>query len=512
MKTLITSFFFLIISVCSYGQNMDSLYHLYLSSKGEKRIAVVNEISQAAFDLELNDSLYHLDHKAKPELAAAIVNEIMTVHAEYTLNDLNKAIAFALEAAQLYEQLDKVKEMDLNLSAAGVYYYRMGDYEKAIEIMLRCYELEKSLNNMTSLSTTLNNLGIAYSNWGYNKAAIEYFRKAIEIERPLNRPMQYAGRLSSLAKELALSGNYQEAIALIKEALVYDQKIEGMLREDRLGAHNIIMGDIYAEADSLKQAEQCYKYAVSIFEKINRQQLLASSLLGLGRLKLKMNRYTEAIEILKYCVEVSEKNQLLGIIQKANRLLYETYKRIGSSTLALAHLEQSIALDTLIFKETTQKQISEFQVKYETAEKQLEIERKQTEIDRYQTRQFIFIGGIIALGLLLTLLGVIVVQRTRRNRDLAEMNAIKDKFFRIISHDLHNPAIAQRDALQMLAENANQWDNKTLSDYYQQLNRSANHLVALVKNLLDWAKMQTEHEIYRPVSFSLVSALQPDIG
>jgi len=34
------------------------------------------------------------------------------------------------------------------------------------------------------------------------------------------------------------------------------------------------------------------------------------------------------------------------------------------------------------------------------------------------------------------------------------MNAIKDKFFSIISHDLKNPAVAQRASLQLLVDNA----------------------------------------------------------
>jgi len=45
---------------------------------------------------------------------------------------------------------------------------------------------------------------------------------------------------------------------------------------------------------------------------------------------------------------------------------------------------------------------------------------------------------------------------SERNDALAEMNAKKDRFFNIISHDMRNPAEAQRDALKLLVHNGSQ--------------------------------------------------------
>ena len=92
------------------------------------------------------------------------------------------------------------------------------------------------------------------------------------------------------------------------------------------------------------------------------------------------------------------------------------------------------------------------------------------------------------------------------------MNAIKDKFFSIISHDLKNPAIAQRDSLQLLAENSHRLDISTLSNYHRQLFKSASGLVDLLKNLFNWAQIQTGRNIYQPLPFNLAHALLPDIG
>jgi len=158
-----------------------------------------------------------------------------------------------------------------------------------------------------------------------------------------------------------------------------------------------------------------------------------------------------------------------------------------------------------------QSTIKEMEVKYDVQKKELEIVAQQAIIKQQRTRQFIYIGGLIAAGLMLTMLFLIVRQRSRRNRELAEINTIHDKFFTIISHDLKTPVVAQREALQLLDENVSRWDTVTLSNYCRHLLKSANGLADLLKNLLSWAQIQTGHDIYHPLPFNLISALQPDL-
>ena len=91
------------------------------------------------------------------------------------------------------------------------------------------------------------------------------------------------------------------------------------------------------------------------------------------------------------------------------------------------------------------------------------------------------------------------------------MNATKDKFFNIISHDLKNPAIAQRNALQLLLSNSENWNTELLTKYYSELLKSADSQVALLYNLLNWAQVQTGRMPYLPAPFDLIDALQTDI-
>ena len=153
--------------------------------------------------------------------------------------------------------------------------------------------------------------------------------------------------------------------------------------------------------------------------------------------------------------------------------------------------------------------IQEMEVKYEVQQRE---QAHQAERERDRTQRLMLTVGLIAAILLLALLALVVVLHRKRNRALAETNVTKDKFFSIISHDLKNPAVAQRNAIQFLVDNAGSWDTPSLTRYYHSLLKSADNQVSLIFTLLDWAQMQAERMPYHPAQFELADALHSDIG
>ncbi|MCL2727806.1 MAG: HAMP domain-containing histidine kinase, partial [Bacteroidales bacterium] len=159
--------------------------------------------------------------------------------------------------------------------------------------------------------------------------------------------------------------------------------------------------------------------------------------------------------------------------------------------------------------------LQEMQVRYDVQQKELEIVQQQAEIERQTTiRNYSFMGlGVVII--VAGLMAIILVQRNKRNAVLSETNATKDKFFSIISHDLKNPAFAQRDGLKTLMDYASKTDKidaYTLSNSLSKLYKSVNGMIELLKNLLNWAQLQTGRTTYRPVRFNLMEAIQSDMG
>ncbi len=86
---------------------------------------------------------------------------------------------------------------------------------------------------------------------------------------------------------------------------------------------------------------------------------------------------------------------------------------------------------------------------------------------------------------------------------LAELNATKDKFFSIVSHDLRNPVHTMLGAIQILNEDIDSMDHQTIKKFTQNLQITVNRLYGLLDNLLNWSLLQMNKIKFSPESVSL---------
>ena len=76
------------------------------------------------------------------------------------------------------------------------------------------------------------------------------------------------------------------------------------------------------------------------------------------------------------------------------------------------------------------------------------------------------------------------------NEQLIKLNAEKDKFFSIISHDLKSPFIGFLNLTELMADSTEDFSPAEFVEYSKSLNEAARHLYKLLGNLLEWAQMQ----------------------
>ncbi len=85
-----------------------------------------------------------------------------------------------------------------------------------------------------------------------------------------------------------------------------------------------------------------------------------------------------------------------------------------------------------------------------------------------------------------------------QNERLQELNASKDKFFSIIAHDLRNPFSGFLSFIQLMEESVNNGNKDRLTKIITMLRTSAEHLAALLENLLTWSRFQRGLIEYQP--------------
>lgn len=113
-------------------------------------------------------------------------------------------------------------------------------------------------------------------------------------------------------------------------------------------------------------------------------------------------------------------------------------------------------------------------------------------------------------------LNELVEERTaevvQQKDELQRLNATKDKFFAIISHDLKNPFTSLLSISQSLKDQTDQFDKDEIAFYLKRIYQSANQIYSLLDNLLLWATSQTGGMPFSPVPVKLNGLISNTIG
>ncbi len=99
-----------------------------------------------------------------------------------------------------------------------------------------------------------------------------------------------------------------------------------------------------------------------------------------------------------------------------------------------------------------------------------------------------------------------------KNVQLQELNASKDKFFSIISHDLRSPFNTLLGFAQLLTENVERYNKDQIKSYVDKLYTSAERLYALLENLLTWSRLQRGVMEYEPEDINILEIAEDNIG
>ena len=99
-----------------------------------------------------------------------------------------------------------------------------------------------------------------------------------------------------------------------------------------------------------------------------------------------------------------------------------------------------------------------------------------------------------------------------QNSHLMELNATKDKFFRIIGHDLKSVFNQLLGFSSLLIDSDADCSQKEVKEISSMLNKSAKNAFKLLENLLDWAQSQSGALTFQPEEINISEIIIENIG
>ena len=440
---------------------------------------------------------------------------------DWRKGDYSSAIQFYFDALNYADQsLDKV-EVAKSYNYLGLIFWKTGNYPKAFNYLYKSLEIKEELGNRHELSLTLNNIATVYLEVKNYDAVILFAKRALEISEEISSPYSIGRALGILGACYLGKKDISNALNYLNQALV----IKRNSGETKGLAYSLIdIGKIRFELEEYDEAQKNFSEALEIMTEIFDSHGLAISYYNLAKVEHKKNNFNEALSLLKLSDSFASKQDLKEILKNNAFEFSSIYEKTGKTNLALNAFKRHSALKDSILNLQVKSQINEIKINYETEQKERENQILKTENQlknlelSYNKTLLIFSFIFAALFLIAALLyyvrfnnknkinRILVEKNTeieKHRRQLSELNTTKDKFFSIIAHDLRNPFVSLINSSSLLLS-----DFKVLTEddkiaLIESLNRSAKVNLALLENLLTWAKNQKDGIECNPDYFNL---------
>lgn len=440
---------------------------------------------------------------AKAQTSDELLLMVDSAYAEAMAGHLQEAIAINEEGLALVPA-DSLGLKCEFYSCLLYCYHRLGDYEQALRYGELCLNYDERFGASSDLSASLGNLAGIYSSVGKHDVAIGYLNRAIDLENELlaadenYSPKSLAIRKAMLgetlvAKALTVPEDEREpllqhALALTNEAYLIDLRLE---RTPQMGMRLSQLGNIYKQLGDTEQARECNENALDIARQTGNR---SSEVITL----LQLDRYEEAAEMAQ---AIGMKKQEM----EACRNLVEEYKMAGRYQEALAMSERAAILGEAMLNEESERQLTMWQVRYDTQQKEQQLQLQEQTIRTQRMRLFWLITvTVLALAAI-----VFLVLYARLQKRILR---VKDRNYAILTHDLKNPMLAQQQMLRMFYKNFENYSREEIQENLGKLLTSSDNQIDLLYNLQQMALIENGKQKVSPVRIDLASIVSEVVG
>ncbi len=400
------------------------------------------------------------------------------------MGQFNEAIHYYNKCSDLLDEIGSPvaltnKRYEIN-NVANIY-TMMEECDMAEEMYLKCIEMLGEVGtdprNNLDLAAYYMNLAEVYmiriskmaeddpERASLVRTAVDYAEQSLDLSRLYgDRPEKMANRFITVSKTHFEEGRVREAMAELDSAMVIieDQDLVFL----KTGA-SILQGDFAYRTGRLDDAERYYVQAAEMAEEFELDEFCVESLNG-AYLASKKNHPERSVEYLERC---------------------------------------NAWRDT-IYNQEQQALIREYQVKYQTAEKEREIAEQQAQNEKSRHRMVLLVVVVVFLVILAALLLHLAFKRRKQNELLKRRNKLKDRLFAVVSHDIKAPIDTQVQMLDMMYDHVETIPPAELKEGLGGMKLMANQMKEKLQNLICWVKRELGDDGSQASLFNLRELVQ----
>lgn len=484
--------------------------------------------SKEKFKDESQDALEQEDH-AKQVRAKIKMGLITLTHpTEKEEAKYERALEYFIAAKGQADTLDLKTEQILIYLAMARVFEEAGNHSKSIELLIKAQSINVKTDDPLNL-LVLNELGRVYTLADSAEEALTNYTRLLQLARSSKQEKREANALFYLGVLHANRNQYDSALVHYKDALRLQRKLQNKAGE--IISLNTI-GDLYLLMGNTERALANYVAALEISQALKDDDAISISYNNAGKLYYHQKNYERGVANFELGFQKAQQAKNLEQMKLSTSYLSLAHKEQGDFKKSLQYREQSIEIEALIQGEKDERKLLEMESSSVLEAKEQAIDKleatrvaheKQLAAEK-RTRYFLWavIGSAVVIAVLIFYMyrskqkSNLVLQAANekiilQNKELQELNATKDKFFSIISHDLKGPLNSLTSFSGLLINYFDSLSKEEIQTLAKDLDKSLKNLFALLENLLEWSRSQTGAIEFKPEAFNLSELIQQNI-
>ncbi len=534
---------FLFTAFTAIGEPDEAFIRRLEQASGTEKARLYNELAAQILNNDPENSIGY----ATKALELSVELEDVSLEADAAFNIGNgyrlkgenlHALDYYLKALKAYSEIDNKEGVSKSSSKCGMIYRLMGDYSTALDYHTRALRNYKDLQLPVGIAQAMIDIGIAYKNLEKPDIALDYYNKALETISATNNANIRVSALIATGNIFWEKGENDEALEHFQEALTLMEN-EDFKGENPADIYDNI-GNVYRHKNDFRKALEFYNTALSISEKIGDKNQMAITYKNMGITYKLSGRYSQAVDYLNRSRKIGEEARLLALLKETLEQLSDTYALLGNYKSSLRYYKEFTELKESLYNKATHDKISIMQLGHalkDKAQKQTihEVDLNLKVLKERNIRNIIIFVTLLSIGLIFILwsrfklktktnrelvalnteLEHRVEERTKRlheeneRRKVAQENAeianeTKNRFLANISHEVRTPInaiIGFCDLTEKTEVTTEQRNN------LQRIKDSSEHLLALIKDVMDYSQIENGKTKLKPVSVHLKETL-----
>jgi len=342
-----------------------------------------------------------------------------------TLNESfpDSALVLARKALVLAERLNSDSLKAKAHIAVSASYSYLADYNSAVENSFKALGYAEPLQDTISMIDAYNNLGIDFMYQEDYQASRKYFKEVESLSMRYGDSLRWGHALNNLGLVVGYGGGNSD------EEMQYYELAKPIFLAigEREGYANVLLniGTIYTERQEYILANRYYEEALGTFRELNYATAVEQTLQSMSENLLEQGNANQALASANEALEVALQNSIIQDLPFIYELITKIYISKSDYRQAYEYQRKHYAIQDSIFNSEKSLQIHELKTRYETEQKQHQIELLTTQYElsklnllKKKREQYAFIFVIIFLVVIGGLVGYVIITRARLNQQL----------------------------------------------------------------------------------------------